>query len=195
MCVPHFKIYHTLPGSVSCPWRHDSYWVIYAWRLPMAADWAYLVHAVKIREIQKARNCFEVVLRIRSWICQSAFKVQVYLNARVTRENARVEWRRTICPFFLLGFLGGVYMTPGRLSTLSEFTPVPSHDSSFVYMIPQQTVMPARVIPAWVHSGCCTVGRISLRYEISQRYHVNAKRPHVSVWNRSASGLERVAHA
>ena len=27
---------------------------------------AYLVPAVTIREIQKARNCFEVVLRIRS---------------------------------------------------------------------------------------------------------------------------------
>ena len=31
-----------------------------------------------------------------------------------------------------------------------------------------------------------------LRYE-SQRYHVNAKRPPASVWNRSAGGLEQVA--
>ena len=32
-----------------------------------------------------------------------------------------------------------------------------------------------------------------LRYEISRRYHVNAKRPHVSVWNRSAgkTGTDR----
>ena len=29
-------------------------------------------------------------------------------------------------------------MTPGRLSPRSEFTPVPSHGSIFVYMIPQQ---------------------------------------------------------
>ena len=86
-------------------------------------------------------------------------------------------------------------MTPGRLSPRSEFTPVPSHGSIFVYMIPPQNVMPARVTPAWVHPGSCTGARISLRYEISQRYHVNAKRPPVSVWNRSAGRLERVAHA
>ena len=43
---------------------------------------------------------------------------------------------------------GGVYMTPGRLSPRSEFTPVPSHGSIFVYMIPPQNVMPARVTPA-----------------------------------------------
>ena len=48
--------------------------------------------------------------------------------------------------------------------------------------------------PAWVHPGCCTGARTSLRHEISQRYHVNRKRPHVSVWNRSASRLQRVAH-
>ena len=33
-------------------------------------------------------------------------------------------------------------MTPGRLSRRSEFTPVPSHSSTFVYMIPPQNVMP-----------------------------------------------------
>ena len=37
---------------------------------------------------------------------------------------------------------------PGRLSPRSEFTPVPSHGSIFVYMIPPQNVMPARVTPA-----------------------------------------------
>ena len=40
-----------------------------------------------------------------------------------------------------------------------------------------------------------TGARISLRYEISQRYHVNAKRSLVSVLNRFAGRLERVAHA
>ena len=45
-------------------------------------------------------------------------------------------------------YLGGVYMTPGRLSTRGEFTPVPSHGSIFVDMIPSQNVMPARVTPA-----------------------------------------------
>ena len=40
-------------------------------------------------------------------------------------------------------------MTPGRLSPRlsprGEFTPVPSHGSIFVHMIPPQNVMPARV--------------------------------------------------
>ena len=44
--------------------------------------------------------------------------------------------------------LGGVYMTPGRLSPWSEFTLVPSHGFIFVYMIPPQNVMPGRVTPA-----------------------------------------------
>ena len=43
--------------------------------------------------------------------------------------------------------LGAVYMTPGRLSRRSELTPVPSHGSTFVYMIPPQNIMPARVTP------------------------------------------------
>ena len=44
--------------------------------------------------------------------------------------------------------LGGVNMTPGRLSPRSKFTPVPCHGSIFVYMISPQSVMPARVNPA-----------------------------------------------
>ena len=49
-------------------------------------------------------------------------------------------------------------MTPAGLSPQSEFTPVPSHDSIFVYTIPPQNVMPARVTPVLVpgqefHSG------------------------------------------
>ena len=43
---------------------------------------------------------------------------------------------------------GGVYMIPGRLSRRGEFTPVSSHGSTFVYMIPPQKVMPTRVVPA-----------------------------------------------
>ena len=39
-------------------------------------------------------------------------------------------------------------MTPGRLSLRGEFTPVPSHGYTFVYMIPPQNVMPALVAPA-----------------------------------------------
>ena len=63
-------------------------------------------------------------------------------------------------------------MTPGRPSPRSEFTPVPSHGSIFVSMIPPQNVMPARVTSARVHPGSRTGARISLRYEISQRHHV-----------------------
>ena len=44
--------------------------------------------------------------------------------------------------------LGGVYMAPGRLSPRGEFTPFASHGSIFVYMIPPQNVMPARVTAA-----------------------------------------------
>ena len=72
--------------------------------------------------------------------------------------------------------LGGAYMTPWRLSRRRDYTPVPSHGSIFVYVIPPQNVVPARVTPAWVHPGCCAGARISLQYEISQRYPVNEKR-------------------
>ena len=51
--------------------------------------------------------------------------------------------------------LVGVYMISGRLSSRREFTPVPSYGSVFVYIIPTQNVMPARVIPARVHPGSC----------------------------------------
>ena len=85
-------------------------------------------------------------------------------------------------------------MTAARLSCWGEFTPVPSHSSTFVYMIPPQTVMLVQVAPAWVHPGSCTGARISLRYEILQRYHVDAKQPLVSMWNRLAGRLERAAH-
>ena len=101
----------------------------------------------------------------------------------------------TICTITYTYTFRGVHVTPGRLSPRSEFTPVPSHGSIFVYMRPPQNFMPAWVTPAWVHPGSCTGARISLLYEISQRDHINAKRPPVSAWNRSANRLERVAHA
>ena len=80
-------------------------------------------------------------------------------------------------------------MTPGRLSRRGEFTPVPSHGSIFVYMIHHKCHAGAS------RPGCRTGARISLRYKISQRYHVNAKRPPVPVENRYAGRLEEVAHA
>ena len=119
------------------------------------------------------------------------FVVRITYRQRVPYEVVSDVYEIFFC-------LEGVYMTPGWLSRRSEFTPVPSHGPTSVYMIPPQNVMPARVTPAWVHLGCCAGARISLRYEISRRYHINAKRPHVSVWNRSAGclpvKLERVAH-
>ena len=69
--------------------------------------------------------------------------------------------------------LGGVYMIPGRLASRREFTAVPSCDSVFVYVIPKQNVMPARVIPARVHPGSCAGARFSSRHENSFRCHVN----------------------
>ena len=44
----------------------------------------------------------------------------------------------TTCAVVIIRVKGGVYMIPGQLSPQSEFTPVPSHASIFVYMIPPQ---------------------------------------------------------
>ena len=92
---------------------------------------------------------------------------------------------------------GGVYMIPGWLSYLREFTPVPSCDSVFVYMIPPENVTPERVMTTWVHPGCCTGLRIPFRYEILQQYHVQGKRRTTTRFGMKSPPcrLERVAHA
>ena len=64
-------------------------------------------------------------------------------------------------------------MISGRLSSWREFTPVPSYGSVFIYMIPTQNVMPARVIPARAHPGSCARARFSSRDENLFRCHVN----------------------
>ena len=71
------------------------------------------------------------------------------------------------------GNFGGVYLIPGRLPSRREFTPVPSYGSVFVYIIPTQNVMPARVIPARVHPGSCAGARFSSRHENSFQCHGN----------------------
>ena len=71
-------------------------------------------------------------------------------------------------------------MISGQLSSRREFTPVLSYGSVFVYMIPTQNVMPARVIPARVHPGSCAGARFSSRHENSFRRHVNGVRLFVS---------------
>ena len=43
---------------------------------------------------------------------------------------------------------GCLHDTGATFSPRSEFTPVPAHGSIFVYMIPPQNVVPARVTPA-----------------------------------------------
>ena len=70
--------------------------------------------------------------------------------------------------------------------TGATFAPEQVHSGSlsWLYICLHDTTtnfMLARVTPARVHTGSCTGARISLRYEISQRYHVNTKRPPVSV--------------
>ena len=64
-------------------------------------------------------------------------------------------------------------MISGRLSSRRTFTPVPSYGSVFVYMIPTQNVMPARVIPARAQPGSCAGARFSSRRENLFRCHVN----------------------
>ena len=91
--------------------------------------------------------------------------------------------------------LGGVYMTPARLSFRYEFTPVPSCGSVFVYMTPPQNLTLERVIPVRVHPGSCTGAKFSLRYENSFWCRVNAVWLFVPPWNHSRESLERVVHA
>ena len=74
-------------------------------------------------------------------------------------------------------------MTPERLSRRSEFTPVPSYGSTFVYMIPPQNVITRVESPRREFTPVVVPGRElhSGTNMISQRYHVKAKRPDVSV--------------
>ena len=93
----------------------------------------------------------------------------------------------SVSAFFIL-LLGGVYMTLGRLSRRREFTPIPSR---------------GYVNTTKCHAGASHPGVSSLRLlnrgenftPVRNFATVNAKRPIVSVWNRSAGRLERVAHA
>ena len=61
---------------------------------------------------------------------------------------ARLTWTIWLSPMSC--------QTYTRLSRGSEFTPVPSHGSTFVCMIPPQNVKAARVTPASIHACCCT---------------------------------------
>ena len=50
-------------------------------------------------------------------------------------------------------------MRPGPLSCQREFTRVPSHGSIFVYMIPPQNVMLARVTPVYIQPSYVVLER------------------------------------
>ena len=95
------------------------------------------------------------MLKLTKWFDMFENTVKIYcLNSPINKSD-----------HFVGIYQGGVYITTGRFSRQHEFTPVPSHGSIFVYMILPLNVMPARVTPAGVHSGCCTGARIgTLRY-------------------------------
>ena len=71
----------------------------------------------------------------------------MYVQAPFSLGSSYLSWS-LLRKCWLGANLGGVYMTPGQLSRQDEFTLVPSHSSTFVYIIPPQNVMPARVAPA-----------------------------------------------
>ena len=209
MLISHLVICKQVSSVESSP-RHFSAWC-FKYVFAFSKKWSSINNVI--------RDSFLVCLAFKSsnfwW--KTSFKTQFSSVRTMTELVDESVLRKFTCLFFLhlVLFLRTPpkkpspcffyphpknqgwhnYMTPGRLSRHGEFTPVPSHGSTFVYMTPPQKVMPARVAPVWVHSSCRTGARISLRYEISQRYHVNTKRPPVSVWNQSARRLERVAHA
>ena len=84
---------------------------------------------------------------------------------------------------------------PVQHDTGATFAPewVHSGSLSWLYICLRYTTTKCRAGAS--HPGVSSPRLLYLRYEISQRYHVNAKQPHVSVWNRSACRLERVAHS
>ena len=132
------------------------------------------IHPMKISELKVmvSRNIKSRVSLRNSKLCfwstnwswnylthQSHFEIHSDTFKRLPKIQN--PWSKTGSGIYLLwwpgyGILGGVYMTPGRPSPQSEFTPVPSHGSIFVYMIPPQNVMPAQVTLAWAHSSSCT---------------------------------------
>ena len=71
-------------------------------------------------------------------------------------------------------------MTSGLISRRREFTPLPSRGHVFVCLLSPQKVRLERVTPSRVHPICSNRARISLLYEISQRYFVNID--NIAIW-------------
>ena len=140
----------------------------------------------KIRNTSTYRECYLVALLIINWLhslggakgvkSQPIWGVVCYMFSAGNRAMHLEDLRGCLDDNGLT--FAWAWVHSGSLSWLY----ICLHDTP-------QNIMPAWVTPAWAHPGCCTRARISLRY------HVNAKKPLVLVWNRSAGRLEQVAHA
>ena len=99
-------------------------------------------------------NCFPFDLDVKLLKCTKKF-----IQPRFSKSRQ-----------IYIGYIGCLH------DTRATFAPTKVHSGSISWfcICLHDYVMPARVTPAWVNPGCCTRTRIPLRYEISQRYHVNA---------------------
>ena len=87
-------------------------------------------------------------------------------------------------------------MTPGPLSCLCEFTRVPSHGSIFVYMIPPQNVMLARVTPVCIQPSYVVLERefhSGMKYVCKCKTTTHFGVKSVCRWTRMGSACEMIA--
>ena len=89
----------------------------------------------------------------------------------------------TTCAVVIIRVKGGVYMIPGQLSPQSEFTPVPSHASIFVYMIPPQISCWSEstrreftpvLVPGENFTPVGNLATVSCKHEITTRFGVKS---------------------
>ena len=118
-------------------------------------------------------------------------------------QGCPISYIPYICHFFtsivdIGNCLSGLHVRGCLHDTVTTFAPtfaqVHSISLSWLYSCLHDTTTKCHAgasHPGVSLPGYCTWARNSLRYKISQRYHVNTKRPPVSVWNRSAGELDR----
>ena len=84
-------------------------------------------------------------------------------------------------------------MTPGPLSCQREFTRVPSHGSIFVYMIPPQKVMLARVTPVCIQPSYVVLEHSGMKFvcKCKTTTHVGVKS--VCRWTGMGSTCKMIA--
>ena len=138
-------------------------------------------------------------------------RTQPWTFGGVTKQIKKFNYFLTLVCFLFISFIfNNLWKNSGPLSitlrgclhdTGATVAPEQGHSVSLLrlYICLHDTTT-KKCHPGASHPGVSSPrflyrARISLRYEISQRYHVNAKRPAVSVRNRSAERLERVARA